>query len=231
MINVQSTNLVLTGNNICKNFQDGGEFLTVLDDIDFKLYAGQHVAIVGPSGSGKSTLLQILAGLLHPTSGEVLLDGFLLSRMNENELTGIRNKKLGFIYQFHHLLAEFTALENVMIPQILAGTAIHQAKIKALELLDDVGLTGRVLHKPHALSGGERQRVAIARALVNNPLCVLADEPTGNLDTLHAKMVFELMKRLTMKYATAFVIVTHDLGLAAKMDLICSLKNGKMESV
>jgi len=224
-------NVILQCRNVSKSFQDAHETLKILHDVDLSILAGQQIAIIGPSGSGKSTLLQILGGLDSPSTGQVILDGQDINQLNAVEQGYLRSRKLGFIYQFHHLLPEFTAFENVLIPMLITNQQITHAKEAALTLLEDVGLVQRAHHKPAQLSGGERQRVAIARALANQPLCVLADEPTGNLDPEHANLVFKAMQKLNNKYKTTFVIVTHDLSLAKKLDLTYSLQDGTIVKV
>jgi lipoprotein-releasing system ATP-binding protein len=218
--------IILQCHKVSKIFKDGNDFLHILSEIDLTIFAGQQIAIIGPSGCGKSTLLQILGGLDTQSAGQVILGGQDINKLNIVEQGDLRSKKLGFIYQFHHLLPEFTAFENVLIPMLIANKPLSEAKDAALALLTDVGLLKRAHHKPAQLSGGERQRVAIARALANQPLCVLADEPTGNLDPENANLVFNAMQILNHKYKTTFVIVTHDLSLAKKLDLTYSLQDG-----
>jgi lipoprotein-releasing system ATP-binding protein len=210
-------------------YQDGDRQLQVLKDVNIAIHPGEMLAIVGSSGSGKSTLLHCLGGLDKPTAGEVLFAGRAIQDWSANQLADWRNKELGFIYQFHHLLPEFTALENVAMPQLIAGVATCDAKIRAEQLLTRVGLAERLQHRPAELSGGERQRVAIARALANSPRLVLADEPTGNLDDTTAEQVFELLLELNQELDTAFVIVTHDNALAAKLPRTLSLHHGVLD--
>ncbi len=212
-----------------RSFIQGKNELKILTGIDFEVSAGEQVAIIGASGSGKSTLLHLLGGLDKPTSGKVVISGADLSTMNEAERARLRNKALGFVYQFHHLLPEFTALENVAMPLLIAKVDSNTAKQKANELLESVGLGTRVTHKPAELSGGERQRTAIARAMVTNPECVLADEPTGNLDQKTAAEVFELMKATNQQLNSSLVIVTHDLDIAKQMQKGYILNNGQLE--
>lgn len=216
--------------DVIKNYTEVAGSLEVLKGINLSLLAGERVAIVGSSGSGKSTLLNILGGLEAPTQGDVAVGGEHLYQVSELKRSDIRNRQLGFVYQFHHLLPEFTALENVAMPLLLAKVAVPEAKARAAELLAAVGLTDRVAHKPAQLSGGERQRVAIARALVNRPACVLMDEPTGNLDMQTAGDIQRLMARLNTELQTSFIVVTHDMQLAQQMDRVLELKNGQLNS-
>ena len=221
-------NAVLSCRNLSKRYEEGPQSVTVLDDLQLELLPGERVAIVGSSGAGKSTLLNMLGGLDTPSSGSVWLAGEQLSALNEKQRGLLRNRALGFVYQFHHLLAEFTALENVCMPLLIGKTSISEARQRATELLERVGLGHRLSHKPAELSGGERQRVAIARALVNRPGLVLLDEPTGNLDNHTAQGIQELMRELSSQSQTAFLIVTHDLQLARQMDRVLSLEDGKL---
>lgn len=215
---------------LSKSYHDGHNAIEVLNQINFKIHRGDRIAIVGPSGSGKSTLLHLLGGLDRPSYGQVMLQGIDWQSVPEKQRCRLRNKNLGFIYQFHHLLPEFTAIENVTMPLLLAGKSIEEAQDQAVQILDHVGLSARSQHKPAQLSGGERQRVAIARALVHQPDCVFADEPTGNLDHVTAIKVFELMLGLNSTLNTALVIVTHDQQLAGRMDKIMTLQGGKLSS-
>ncbi|WP_070886884.1 lipoprotein-releasing ABC transporter ATP-binding protein LolD [Pseudomonas sp. D1-3] len=221
-------NAVLSCRNLSKRYEEGPQSVVVLDDLQLELFPGERVAIVGSSGSGKSTLLNMLGGLDTPSSGSVWLAGEELSALNEKQRGLLRNRALGFVYQFHHLLAEFTALENACMPLLIGKTPIGEARQRASELLERVGLGHRLSHKPAELSGGERQRVAIARALVNRPGLVLLDEPTGNLDNHTAQGIQELMRELSSQSQTAFLIVTHDLQLARQMDRVLSLEDGKL---
>jgi len=213
-------------NQLSKSYHDGNMSVDVLKSIDFSINKGDRIAIVGPSGSGKSTLLHLLGGLDRPTGGQVFQQGIDWQTLSEKKRCKLRNQQLGFIYQFHHLLPEFTALENVAMPLLLAGTPVVSARQQAEEIIKQVGLAARAKHKPSQLSGGERQRVAIARALVHQPACVFADEPTGNLDHATAVKVFEMMLNLNAQFNTALVIVTHDRQLAERMDKIMVLQEG-----
>ncbi len=200
----------------------------MLEGVDLTLKAGERLAIMGSSGSGKSTLLHLLGGLEQPTSGNVMMGDVNLNELNEAERSSLRNKHLGFVYQFHHLLAEFSALENVAMPLLIGGQTIPEAKQKAFEMLTNVGLAHRIEHRFSELSGGERQRVAIARALVTHPTCVLADEPTGNLDKKTAEQIYELMLSLNQRLNISLLLVTHDAYLAEKMDRVLVLDDGKL---
>ncbi len=220
---------VLACHGLSKTFTEAGKPLEVLRSVDFTAQAGESIALVGVSGSGKSTLLHLLGGLDKPSAGEVILDGQVLNNMNENETGRLRNRALGFVYQFHHLLPEFTALENVAMPLMIRGTDTVQAGEEASHMLSRVGLEQRETHKPGELSGGERQRVAVARALVTRPLCILADEPTGNLDRQNAAQILELMLGLKNELSTCLVIATHDHDIAARMDHVVELKDGYLK--
>lgn len=214
--------------HVSRRYQDGDHYLDVLNDINLCITEGEMLAIVGSSGSGKSTLLHCMGGLDRPTTGEVLYQEHAIHQWNSNQLADWRNRELGFIYQFHHLLPEFTALENVAMPLLIAGNSVAKAQARAQLLLERVGLAQRLTHRPAELSGGERQRVAIARALANEPRLVLADEPTGNLDDTTAEQVFDLLLELNEELNTAFVIVTHDQELAAKLPRTMTLHYGQL---
>ena len=219
---------VLRATGVAKTYSEGNLRAEVLRDVNFTLARGQTLAIVGASGSGKSTLLHIVGGLDTASGGDIEVEGRALSKLSDRERGEMRNRSLGFIYQFHHLLPEFSALENVCMPLLIRGEAIGAAKARAAALLDRVGLKQRLEHKPGELSGGERQRCAVARALVTRPACVLADEPTGNLDEKNAAQVYALMLELNREIGTSLVLVTHDHGLAAKMDHVMELHDGML---
>lgn len=218
--------ILLEASNLNKTWWDGAAEIRALNQINFHIRAGDKIAILGPSGSGKSTLLHLLGGLDKPTSGDVCLHGISYQKMSEKKRSKMRNQYLGFVYQFHHLLPELTALENTAMPLLLRGESVRAAEEKARLILSKVGLQARLTHKPSELSGGERQRVAISRALVHKPSCLLADEPTGNLDSKTASATFELMLSLNHEINTALVIVTHDEKLASKMGRIFFMQDG-----
>jgi len=213
---------------LCKTFGEGDVALQILRNIDFSIAAGECIAITGASGSGKSTLLHLLGGLDEPSGGTVTITGKSLDTLSPVQMGRLRNRQLGFVYQFHHLLPEFTALENVAMPLLIGGMKPAQASEQAASLLDRVGLSARVTHKPGELSGGERQRAAVARALVARPACVIADEPTGNLDRNNASQVLELMLELNREQSTSLLVATHDPLIAERMDRIVQLEDGRL---
>jgi len=221
---------IIQCNHLAKQFSDGDLETNVLTDINLTVNKGDRLAIVGSSGSGKSTLLHLLGGLDEPSNGIVKIHGQDINHLSVNALSKLRNQSLGFVYQFHHLLPEFTAVENVAIPLIIGGTHPKRAQQQAEELLIKVGLGHRLIHKPSELSGGERQRAALARALITQPDCLLADEPTGNLDHRTAQAIFDLILELNESLGTALIIVTHDTGLASQMDRKLTLIDGKLSN-
>jgi len=219
---------VLLCQGVSKSYTQGDTDIHVLDDINLSVPQGARIAVVGMSGAGKSTLLHLLGGLDQPSSGQISIAGQDIAGLNEKKLGQLRNRTLGFVYQFHHLLPEFSALENVAMPLLIAGIKHEQATRQASDMLARVGLEQRINHKPSELSGGERQRAAIARALINSPNCVLADEPTGNLDNRTARRVYELFLELNTELNTSLVMVTHDESMAAGMDHVWHLSEGQL---
>jgi lipoprotein-releasing system ATP-binding protein len=233
MNNLSSTDIkpvssLLSAKNLYKTYKEGKHHTEVLKGVSFDIMAGDLMAIVGSSGSGKSTLLHLLGGLDTPTQGEVIFNNQSLTHLSENQKAALRNSQIGFIYQFHHLLPDFTALENVAMPLLIAGISAKEAQTRALAMLEAVNLIHRIKHRPSELSGGERQRVAIARALINEPKLVMADEPTGNLDQQTAEIIFELLIKLNRQSSTAFLVVTHDMKLASKLEKQLTMDNGQL---
>ena len=223
--------VVIRCSKLGKTYEEGDLRTPVFDGLDLEVRRGETVAIVGASGAGKSTLLHLLGGLDTPSAGEVFVTGQQMSTLSDGARGLLRNRALGFVYQFHHLLPEFTAVENVMLPVLLSGADVAEGRKRATMLLEAVGLSHRLQHKPGELSGGERQRAAVARALVNNPACVLGDEPTGNLDEKTAATVFDLMLGLNREQGTSLVLVTHDRRLARRLDRVMELHEGKLRQL
>ena len=223
-----SETVMLRCEKLVKHFQEGDYKVEVLNGVDLSVAPGERVAIVGSSGSGKSTLLHLLGGLDTPTSGQVYVHGEALSQMSDAARGAIRNRSIGFVYQFHHLLPEFTAMENVAMPLLIGGADPAEAEAKAVELLGKVGLSQRLTHRPSKLSGGERQRAAVARALIHRPAVVLADEPTGNLDAHTGEQVYQLMLELNREMGTSLVLVTHDVKMAERAQRVLHLQDGRL---
>lgn len=230
--NNMKNEMILDCQNVTKVFTSSeiSDPIEVLSGVNLTLYRGQQIAIMGRSGSGKTTLLQLLGGLENPSNGKIILAGFDLGNISEIDKSNLRNRKIGFIYQLHHLLTEFTVLENVYLPLLIGKIKLSKARELAKELLVDLGLSSRLNFYPNKLSGGEKQRVAIARALINNPGCILADEPTGNLDLESANIVMDVLSNLHVKYKVSVIMVTHDISLAKRFDKIYFLENGKLNA-
>lgn len=228
--NVTVNEPVLVCRDVVRRFDEGSSVLEVLSGVDLEVLPGERLAIIGASGSGKTTLLQVLGGLDEPTTGQISVGGHSMAQISETEKGLLRNKYIGFVYQFHHLLPEFSAEENVAMPLLIRGVTRAQALQDARDLLSRVGLGERLTHKPGELSGGERQRAAVARALINRPALVLADEPTGNLDAGNGAQVLSLMLELNRELQTSLVIVTHDHSIASQMDRILVLENGRLRA-
>jgi lipoprotein-releasing system ATP-binding protein len=228
---LESYEALVVGRRLRKVYleEDGSE-LTILDGVDLQVEAGESLAIVGASGAGKSTLLHLLGCLDRPTAGEVLLDGHRVASLPPRQLAALRNRRIGFVFQFHHLLREFTALENVMMPMLIAGTARREAEQRARVLLDEVGLAARLTHKSTELSGGEQQRVAVARALANQPALIIADEPSGNLDTHTAVQLHDLFFALQEQHRVALILATHNRELADRTDRVLEIRDGNLRS-
>ena len=220
---------VIAAHALTKSYQgEDGSVLHILEGLDLEVARGEMVAVIGASGAGKSTLLHLLGALDRPTSGEVLLDGQAIARLSDDELAAVRNRKVGFVFQFHHLLREFSAVENVMIPQRIAGVPVPEARRRAEALLDRLGLGGRLHHRPSQLSGGEQQRTAVARALATSPAVLLADEPSGNLDQRNGEVLHDILAELSRDLGMGMVVVTHNQSLAARADRVLLLADGRV---
>lgn len=230
-MNNHENNIILDCQNVVKSYQDGQLHVDVLAGLNLQVKEGESVSIIGASGSGKSTLLHILGGLDQPTSGEVVLMGNRISSLSQKAIGELRNCYLGFVYQFHHLLPEFSALENAMMPLLIGKVDKTEAQERAVDMLDKVGLKKRMQHRPSELSGGERQRAAIARALVSRPKCILADEPTGNLDRHNAHNILSMMLELKQELGTALVVVTHDDELATRFESVMTMADGSLQRI
>lgn len=225
---MNNSEILLSAKNLYKTYKEGNMTTEVLKNVSFDIYSKSLLAIIGSSGSGKSTLLHLLGGLDKPTSGEIIFKSQPLNQLSEQQKARLRNQEFGFVYQFHHLLPDFSALENIAMPLLIGGVAANEAKKRALSMLESVNLVKRANHRPSELSGGERQRVAIGRALINNPALVMADEPTGNLDKSTADAIFDLLVKLNQEHGTAFLVVTHDLALAKKLDKQLIMNDGQL---
>lgn len=229
-VQMQAKAIVLECRNLQKEYIDANTKLKILAGVSLSVKRGEQIAIMGRSGSGKTTLLQMLGGLDSPTAGEVLINGQNIHALKESDRCALRNRSIGYVYQFHHLLPEFTALENAAMPLLIANKEdLKTIHTKAEAILEQVGLKDRLQHKPGQLSGGERQRVAIARALITNPVCILADEPTGNLDDENANQIFEVLCQINRRLQTSIILVTHDVDLAAKLDRTMILQGGQLQ--
>ena len=227
---MNNSQILLSAKNLCKTYNEGKMVTEVLKNVSFDIHSKSLLAIIGSSGSGKSTLLHLLGGLDKPTSGEIIFKSQQLNQLSEKEKAHLRNQEIGFVYQFHHLLPDFSALENVAMPLLISGAKPNDAKKRAMAMLESVNLVKRANHRPSELSGGERQRVAIGRALINNPALVMADEPTGNLDKTTADSIFDLLISLNRGHGTAFLVVTHDLELANKLDNQLIMRDGHLSN-
>jgi len=230
---METNRTILVGSRIKKTYpgKANGERLVVLDGVDISIKKGSVIAVVGPSGSGKSTLLHVLGGLDKPDSGEVTWNQRNMYEMSEEELAGFRNRQLGFVFQFHHLLPEFTAIENIIMPALISGMELPEAKKRAMNLLERFGIPGRAEHRPTELSGGEQQRVAMARALTNNPTLILADEPTGNLDEANTEIILDMLFELREKDEVSILLITHEKDIASRADIIYELRKGELHKL